>query len=450
MTHRTAILSAVMAAALSWPATAGAQVAPSSPIPLTLADAVARGLDHNLAVILKEQQMKIAGGGRLAALAELLPHVSAEVRESRQVLSTAAFGFEGFGGLPTLIGPFNLFDARLEVRAPVIDVAGWASVNAATSLRTAAAADYQQTRETVVLAVGNLYLQALADQARLAAADAQVATAEALARSAGDQHQAGLVPKIDLVRQTVALQGARAQQIAAANTLAVRKLQLARAIGLPADQPIELTSASALAPVTAPDLESAVAEAVTHRHDLAAARARVDAAQATERAAQAHYLPTLDVDANVGQLGQTVRGAEKTYTLAANVHIPIFAGGKTRADTAKASGELRQREAELADLEEGVRYEVQAALLTLQSAAAGAEVAKEAVDLSRDQLTQAEDRFRAGVANSIEVVQAQETVAKATEQYINSLYAHAIAKASLARAMGVVEERFVAMVGGQQ
>jgi outer membrane protein TolC len=444
-------LAGALAATLLWPSVGGAQTAPpASTLPLTLADAVNRGLDHNLAVILKEAQTKVAGGGRLAALSELLPHVSADVRESRQVLSTAAFGFEGFGGLPTLIGPFNLFDARLSVSAPIVDVAGWASLKAATSLKSAAVADYQQARETVVLAVGNLYLLALADQARVTAADAQVATAEALAKAAGDQHDAGLVPKIDAVRQNVELQGARAQQIAAANALAVRKLQLARAIGLPAGQAIDLTTTSALSAVVVPDLESAVALALAHRHDLAAAEARVDAAKATARAAQAGYLPTLDVDANVGKLGQTVSGAEKTYTLAATVHIPIFAGGKPQADTARANGELHQREAELADLETGVRYEVQAALLTLQSATAGADVAKNAVELSRDQLAQAQDRFQAGVANTIEVVQAQESVAKASEQYINSLYAHAIAKAALARAMGVVEERFVAMVGGQQ
>lgn len=438
-------LVGALVGALAWPLAAGAQT-----LPLTLADAVQRGLDHNLTVILKEQQTHEAGSARLKALSELLPHVSADLRSSRQVLSTAAFGFEGFGGLPTLIGPFNLFDARVEVSAPLVDLSNLASLKAASALNTAATADYQQARETVVLAVGNLYLMALADQARLRSAEAQVATAEALAKSAGDQHDAGVVPKIDVVRQDVQLQGARALEIAAGNALAVRKLQLARAIGLPAGQDIELTSSSAFLDVPVPTLDAAVAEAVAHRHDLAGAKARVDAAKAARRAAEAGYLPTLSVDANVGAIGQAPSEAKKTYTVAANLHVPIFAGGKTQAETARADSELRQREAELADLQSGVSFDVQAALLTLQSATAAVKVAESGETLAREQLAQAKDRFVAGVTSTIEVVQSQEALARASEQYISSLYAHAIAKAALAKAMGVVEERFVAMVGGQQ
>ncbi len=419
---------------------------------LSLADAIARGLKQNLGVILQEQQVRQAGSARLDALSEVLPHLSGTVRESRQIVSLAAFGFTGFGDieLPPLVGPFNVFDARLALSTPVIDIAAWQKLHASSALETAAHADARHVRETVVLAVGNLYLLALADRARVDSTNAQVATAEALVRLANDRHAAGLVPQIDVVRQQVQLESARAQQISATTTLANRKLQLARAIGLPADQKFELSTTTAFVAGAVPTLDQALQEATAHRPDLASARARVEAATSARRSASAGSLPSLHVDADVGAIGNEASTADTTYSVAAAVHVPIFNGGKTRADVQRADADLRQREAELADLENGLRYDIESALLTLQSAESAVTVAQSAQTLAREELTQAQDRFSAGVGDTVELVQAQEAVARASEQYIASVYAHTIAKAGLARAMGSVEERFLALVGGQQ
>jgi outer membrane protein TolC len=419
---------------------------------LSLSDAIGRGLEHNLGVILEEQQVRTSGSSRLQALSELLPHLSGTVRESRQVVSLAAFGFTGFGDfvLPSLVGPFNVFDARVAMSTPIVDVAAWQRLHAANASESAARGDYRQARETVVLAVGNLYLMALADQARLTSADAQVATAESLVRLADDRHTAGLVPQIDVVRQQVQLQGARSQQISAKAALANRKLQLARAIGLPAGQAFDLTTTSAFVPSQTPGFDEALKEAEDHRPEVISARARLDAAQAAKRAAVASSLPSLHLDADVGAIGNTTGSAEPTYTVAAALRVPIFAGGQRRAEVQRADAELHERQAELADLENGLHYEIESALLTLNAAAAGVDVATSAASLAKDELTQAQDRFTAGVAGTVEVVQAQEAVARASEQYIASVYAHTIAKAGLARAMGDAETRFLALVGGQQ
>lgn len=421
-------------------------------IPLSLSDAIGRGLEHNLGVILEQQQMRASGSSRLQALSELLPHLSGTVRESRQVVSLAAFGFTGFGDivLPSLVGPFNVFDARVAMSTPIVDIAAWQRLHEASASESAARSDYRQARETVVLAVGNLYLMALADRARLASAEAQVATAESLVRLADDRHSAGLVPQIDVVRQQVQLQGARAQQISARAALANRKLQLARAIGLPAGQAFDLTTTSAFVASQTPGFDDALKEAEEHRPEVLSARARLEAARAARKAAVAGSLPSLHVDADVGAIGNTTGSAEPTYAVAAALRVPIFAGGQRRADVQRADAELHQREAELADLENGLHYEIESALLTLDAAAAGVDVATSASALARDELTQAQDRFAAGVAGTVEVVQAQEAVARASEQYIASVYQHTIAKAGLARAMGDAETRFLALVGGQQ
>jgi outer membrane protein TolC len=454
-----AILPASRAAAQATPAsaqtapsttTARLQTPSSEPLPLSLEDAVARGLEFNVAIIVQEQMRNGAASQRLDALASLLPHVSANVRQSNQVFSTAAFGFQGFAGLPAVIGPFSNFDARVVFSAPVFDESARASLAASRSNVHAADAEYQTVRGTVALAVANLYLQALADAARVESSQAQVTTAESLVRLATDQNASGLVAQIDVVRQQVQLEAARAVAIRAQNDLDKRKLQLARAIGLPAGQAIELRDASTFSPAPAITVEAAVADAGLHRTDLQQARARVEAARADRHAATSGALPSVRIDGDVGAIGLSAGSADRTYTLAATVHVPIWEGGRTQARTVAADAQLKQREAELADLEAGIQFDVRAALLDIRAAEAAVDVAHSGEALARQELAQAEDRFRAGVASTVEVVRAQDAVARASEQYIASVYAHFAAKAELANALGDVEHRYLQFIRGQQ
>lgn len=420
-----------------------------APLELSLADAVARGLTRNLAPILEEQQLRGTDSTRLAALSELLPRVSGSVRQSNQVLSTAAFGFS-FPDLPTVIGPFNVFDARVSLTTPLFDARAIGGLRSGQALVRAGRADLREVRETVVLAVGTLYLQAEADAARVESARAQVATAEALVRLADDQRTAGLVAGIDVVRQRVQLQSARARLIVAENAFAKRRLSLARAIGLPAAQAFTLADTTTFVPAPAMTVDQAVAEASAHRHDLVAAQARVEAAQSARGAEAAAALPSLHLDADVGVLGTHASDVDRTYAIAATVRVPLFEGGRTRARVQHADAELLARQAELADLTAGLRFDTSAALLDVTAADAAVHVADDARTLSRQELEQAQDRFRAGVSSTLELVEAQEAVATATEQYIASVYAHAVAKGTLARAIGQVEETFVSLVGGQR
>jgi outer membrane protein TolC len=415
---------------------------------LSLADAVSRGLAHNLAIIVQEQDSRVASAGREQAMSALLPRLSFNLRDSVQIFNTAAFGFGGFAGLPNLIGPFSLFDARVSTSAPILDVAALKTLGAARSTSDAALADARQIREIVVLAVGNLYLEAIADEARTLSTAAQVTTAEALVRLSTDQHAAGVAAKIDVLRQQVQLESARTQAIQAENQLAKRKLELARAIGLPAGQAFDLTDAAPFTPAAPTTIEAALAEALAHREDLKAARSRAEAAASAASAASAVRLPSLHFDGDIGGIGPSLNSAERTYTVGATVHVPLFDPGQTKARTTEADAVRRQREAELADLETGVRYELAAALLDLKAAEAGVGSATSARAFADETLTQAEDRFRAGVASSVELVQAQEAVARASEQYITSVYAHNIAKAQFARALGEVESLLLTLIGG--
>jgi len=421
----------------------------ATPLPLTLQDAIQRGLQQNLAAILEEQQLKGAESTRLEALSALLPHVGGYLRQSEQKISTASFGFQ-FPGVPTLIGPFDVFDARLTLSTPLFDARAIGGVRAGKALVKAGQAGLRDVRETIVLAVGTLYLQAQADAARVESTRAQVTTAEALVGLATDQKAAGIVAGIDVLRQQVQLQSARARLINAENVYEKRKLSLARAIGLPGGQAFTLASRTTFHAAPPLTLDQAVAEATAAREDVKAAQARVDAARYTRDAESAARWPSLHLDADLGTIGRETSALDRTYAVAALVRVPVFEGGETRARVQRAQADLRIREAELADLTGSIRYDVSAALLDVRAADAGVEVAGSARTLSQQELDQAQDRFKAGVASTLELVQAQESVATATERYIESLYAHAVAKGTLTRALGQVESRFVALVGGEQ
>jgi outer membrane protein TolC len=176
------------------------------------------------------------------------------------------------------------------------------------------------------------------------------------------------------------------------------------------------------------------------RSDYLAAVQQVRAAEHFRSAATAEHYPSLDVSGNFGDLGVTPGNSHSVFQATATLNIPIFAGGKTHSDVLEAEATLRQSRQQLESLRGQIDYEVRKALLDLASAAEQVEVARSSVDLANQTLVQARDRFTAGVADNLEVIQAQEAVASANENYISSLYAHNYGKIALARAIGFAEE----------
>ncbi len=416
---------------------------------LTLADALSRGLRHNLGVLSREQDVEGARGARWRALSAVLPQVSGRLSEQREVINLAAFGFN-LPGIPMKVGPFNVFDARIAVSQSVLDASELFRLREQNQALEADRHAYRNARDLVVLAVANLYLQGIAADSRVAAARAQLETAEALARLAGDRRQSGLVAGIDVLRAQVQLETERQRLIVAENAAAKQRLVLARAIGLPVGQAFSLADPMPSGVTEPPALDQAVAQATVHREDLRGLEARVRAAEEGRRAARAERLPSLRVDASYGTIGPSVATAFPTYAMAANVRVPLFNNGPVQAHAIEADATLKRREAELADARARVTYELQAALLDLRSAQQQVEVSARTVTLAERQLAQARDRFSAGVADTIEVVQAQETLAGAHDNRIASLYGYNAAKAALAGALGVAEEEMPRFLGGSR
>jgi len=415
---------------------------------LTIADIMRRALERNLGVLLSEESMSHAAGVRRAALSDLLPNVGARLAESRQRQNLEAFGFSGTTfNIPRVVGPFNVFDARVYLSQSLLDRRATNETRAETHNVEAARYSYRSARDFVVLVAANAYLQALAADARAQSARAQLETSQAIYQQAQDLRQGGIIAGIDVVRAEVRLNGDRQRVTAFQNEREKARLQLARVIGLPVGQPFVVSAQLPNVPVPDVSVEQALAQAYRDRPDYLSALERVKAAEAFRAAASSELLPSVRVNADYGALGLTPNDTVATYTLSGSVNIPIFQGGRTQGRIAQADADLRQRRAEAEDMRAEIYYDVRAAFLDLQATGEQLQVAMRSRELANQELTQARDRFAAGVANNIEVVQAQQSVTTAEEQYIDALLGFDVSKAVLARSLGDAEAEVQRILG---
>src|SRR5580698_6230513 len=410
---------------------------------LSLQEAIDRGLKQNLGVLLSNADIRSSRGQRWEQLSALLPHVTAEPYVAATKVNIDELGFAGLGALLHLspsVGPFSYFDARANLSQTLFD---WKSINntrAASQSLKSTEYTYKDARDLVVQAVGFAYLQAVADEARVETAAAQVESAKAVYSQASDQVKAGTSPEIGGLRAKVEMQTRQQQLIQARNDFAIQKLTVTRVIGLAPGQEFELTDKSLYQPFEAPTVNEALQRAYASRSDYQAAMADVRAAEFSRRAAVAGYFPSLGFNADYGTGGSHPSTSTEVFDVKGTLSIPIFQGGSVHGDVLQADARLVQSRERLANLRGQIDSDVRTALFNLESSAEQVEVARSNIDLAEATLTQSRDRFSAGVTDTVEVVQSQESVASAHEQYISSLYNYNYAKISLARALGTAEE----------
>jgi outer membrane protein TolC len=410
-------------------------------LPLSLQEAIDRGLKTNLGLLLSDANIRSARGQRWEQLSALLPHVTATPYVADSQINLAELGFANISGfaIPTSIGPFSYFDARLNVAQSLFDSKLINNTRASTQNLKSAEYTFKDARDLVVLAVGYVYLQAIADEARIQTAQAQVETAKALFDQATDQVHAGTSPEIDGLRARVELQTRQQQLIQAKNNFAIQKLTVARVIGLAPGQEFDLTDKSPYRPFDGISIDDALKRAYAARSDYLAAMTDVRAAEFSRKAAVAGYYPSLSFNANYGTAGSHPSTATEVFDVRGTLTIPIFQGNSVHADILQADARLQQSRERLDNLRAQIDADIRTALLNLQSSAEQVNVARSNIDLAEETLVQSRDRFSAGVTDTVEVVQSQEAVASAHEQYISSLYSYNFAKISLARALGIAE-----------
>ncbi len=411
---------------------------------LSLVDAIERGLRQNLAQLLNNDTVIASEGQVWQRRSELLPNVSANLSEHAAQVNLAAQGFQKiagrFPGFPLIVGPFGYMDVRAAASQSLLDFNALANTRSAERNRAAAKLSYQDTRELVVLVVGAFYFQTIAASARVDSTEAELKTAQALYQQAQDLKTVGTIAGIDLLRAQVEVQTRQQQLIAARNDLAKQKIALARTIGLPLAQNFTLSDNPPYEPPPVVTLEDALSRAYASRADLQAAVERQKSAEYARRAATAEHLPSASAYGDYGVIGPTASNLHGSFSAFVALHIPIFAGNRAHGDALVAEAALQRNRQQVDNLRAQIEQDVRTAMLDLQSSSDQVNVAKSNVDLAAQTLVQARDRFAAGVTDNIEVVQAQQAVANATESYISSLYAYNLSRVQLARATGSAEQ----------
>ncbi|HXB62821.1 MAG TPA: TolC family protein [Acidobacteriaceae bacterium] len=416
---------------------------------LSLDDAIQRGLQHNLGVILQSSQQEAAAGARLQQLQELLPTVDAQAKVQVQQINLAAEGFK-FPGINPIVGPFQVVDFRAYLTWSLFNVASLENFIAARHNFEGAKLSAQDARDMVVLTVGNAYLICVADAARVTSVGSELQTTQVSLDQANANHDAGTSPKLDVLRAQVDNQNLQQQMIVAQNQLAKDKLALARVIGLPLAQEFNLTDAAPYAPLDGVDADKAVAQALANRKDLQAMQEQLKAAQAQKKAAFAQQLPAASFSGDFGDIGTTPAHSHDTYTASGTVSAPVLQIAKTRGDEEVAGAQYKQLQAEYSDMTQQVSADVRDAILDIQTAAKLVEATKSNVDLANEALSEAQQRFKAGVSDNLATSQAESQAEQASDQYISALYQHNIAKLSLARALGVAQTNYKDYFGGKQ
>jgi outer membrane protein TolC len=409
---------------------------------LALGDAIQRGIEFNLGAVNIAQVVRQARGQRTVARSALLPNLIGNLSETRETINLAAQGLgsikvpiPGFS-FPTIVGPFGYVDLRARLSQTIVDLTAWNNYRAAGETVRANELSVEDARDLVVFAVAGTYLQATSAKAKADSARAQVDTANALFQQTSQRRRVGLVAQLDVNRAQVQVLVQQQRLVSAQNDFAKQKINLARMIGLPPTDQYELSGAVPFSAAPTLSLDDAVRQALMARADVKAADAQVRAADRALMAARAERLPSVSVSADYGAIGATPSQAHGTFDVVGSVRVPIWEGGRAEGHIEAAEAAIAQRRAEADDLKNQIESDVRKAFLDLQAAASQLDVAEKNLEVTRENLDLTRQRFEAGVTDNVEVVQAQEALASAELDSINSLFAHNIAKLSLARATG--------------
>ena len=421
---------------------------------LSLQEALQRGLTYNLGAVGLAQTVSQTSAQVTVARSALLPSINGNLSETVVQNDLAAMGLRvsvpvpGFH-FPTIVGPFNYFALQATLSQSVANLTSIDNYRSAKATARASQYSLQDARDLITLAVGGAYLQVLAAQARVDAAQAQLDTANAVFHQSTEQHTEGVLGRLNVDQSQVRTLTQQQQVITLRNDLAKQKINLARLTGLAPSAGYELTDSFPFSPAPVQSVDAAVAQAEQQRADLKAAQSQVEAAAKALSAARAQRLPSAAISGNYEVIGTNPAQSHGAFTVVGTLSIPLWQGGRTAGEIAQAEAVLAQRQAELDDTRGQIEAQVRQAYLDLEAAAGQVEVARKNVQVAQETLEMTRARMEAGIINTVEVVQAQQTVASAQLDLIDSVFAHNLSKLSLARAVGHATEQIPSLLKPQ-
>ena len=412
----------------------------AEPVKLTLEQSVTLALKQNTTAQIAILQAAQAEQDKNISRAGLLPDAELQVSDqARRQNIEAGFGTK-IPGIPEHSGPFQIFNAGVGFGGPIFDLTLWRRYQAAKELAGAQKATSYSTREQVILLVVSQYIGSLRAVANVTASKSRVELAQALYDQAADLQKEGVGTGIDTLRANVELQNEKQSLIQAENDRDSSLYILSRLLNLDPRQKVELADSLSFFDTPQPEMEPSIDAALAARQEWKSIDLQIKAAQRDKQASQAERLPSLRFDGNWAYQGISSTTGIPAYTYQAGVVMPLFTGGRIHAEIVKADLQLKVLEEQKADLRNSIALDVKTALLNLESARNEVQVANLGVQLAKEEVDQARDRFKAGVANNIEVIQAQDALARANDNQIVALYRFNQARADYARGIGQMEK----------
>jgi len=418
---------------------------PGNTLRLTLEQSVALALKQNptqqIAVLTAAESVQDKNITR----SDLLPQANMRLADSaNRVNLKAQFGGESFPGLPFPghLGPYQIFAAGPAFGSSILDLSLWKRYQASGSAVDASKANSLSTREQVILLVVSQYIGTLRALANVEASKSRVELAQALYDQAADLQKEGVGTGIDTLRANVELQNEKQRLIEAENDREVSLYGLSKLLNLDPRQKVELADSLSFFETPQPEVEASIDAALAGRQEWKAVLAEEKVVHYQKQVSQFSRLPSLRFDGYWTELGTSVNNVIPTYQYQASVNFPLFTSGRIHAEITKADLEVQKLEQQKADLRNQIALDVKTSLLNLASARSEVQVANLGVDLAKEEVSQARDRFRAGVANNIEVISAQDSLARANDNQILALYRFNQARADFARAVGQMEKTY--------
>jgi outer membrane protein len=409
----------------------------SAPYRLTLREAVQRAVEHNVNVLTAWTQVEEgeATSNRLKSFA-LFPHVQAQIYTNLQKLSIDEFGLTGLAtiALPTTTGPFSNYDFHFAAEQNIVDLHSYRQWKASQHAVDAGKLEYEGEVDLVILAAADLYVKSQSASARIDAAQSRVADSDTLYKLAKDKHDAGTATGVDVLRAQVQLANDKQVLLAARNQYKQSLLVLARNLGMSPGTPLELADPLRYHPLPRLQPESLVPLALLARPDYLALATQRQAVVELQRANRARYYPKFSIFGGYGELSRSFGDFHSIGVIQGQIDFTLFERDVS-GEAQELASRLKRVDYQIADLRRGIEEDVREALLNIESTADQVAVAREGQDLAQRELQLAQDRFQSGATNNIEVVTAQDQLARAQENYILAVSTNIEAEFGLAAAL---------------
>jgi outer membrane protein TolC len=419
-----------------------------TPYRLTLQDAIQKALQANLSVLAAGTRVEEAEGTRMRRLsAALLPRVNAQtyVNEQNHDLKAEGLSFPGIP-IPSVVGPLSNYDFRVYAQQNVIDLGSYRELKASERALDAGKMDERDARDLIVRAIAALYLNAQSAAARADAAQSRVTDSSALYKLAKDKHDAGTATGVDVLRAQVQLANDRQALLIAQNQTKQALLELERNLGMSPGTPLELAEPLNYRPLNQPEIEALAPAALLARADYLSLASQREGLVEQQRASRARFYPKLSINGNIGEIGRSIGSVQTTGLVQGQIDFTLFDRDRN-GEAQELASRVKRIDDQIADLRRGIEEDLRASLLNLDSTNEQVAVAREGQELAQRELEMAQDRFQQGTANNVEVITAQDELARAEENYILAVSSHVDAKFALARAMGDTEKNILEFMG---